>query len=263
MTEKLAIAEGFGMQMMVPNFEEFEVAEMLKLMKDLAKSHEASGIIFILDTLKKFTNLMDKQTSTDFGKVAREFTTAGGSLIVLAHTNKHPDAEGKGIYSGTSDIVDDIDCGFIINKIGDSDEFLGKKTTVEFSNIKSRGDVASTLGFTYNKGNQSYSDLLNSVIRIDEQGVKESKKKIEGEKLLGVDAEIIEATCRAINAGIRKKDELVKEVRKTTAESSSRVKRVIENRTGGDYASGQRWFMTPGECNAQIFTVLPTPLNIK
>jgi len=91
MTEKLEIAEKFGLQVFVPNFNGFVVDKMLPLMKSLAKSGQAHGIIFVLDTLKKFTNLMDKQTSSEFGNTAREFIAAGGSLVVLAHTNKHKD----------------------------------------------------------------------------------------------------------------------------------------------------------------------------
>ena len=258
MTEKLEIAEKFGLQVFVPNFNGFVVDEMLPLMKSLAKSGQAHGMIFILDTLKKFTNLMDKQTSSEFGNTAREFIAAGGSLIVLAHTNKHKDAEGKGIYSGTSDIVDDADCVFIINKLGESDEFAGKKTTVEFSNSKSRGDVASMLGFTYSTGGQSYSDLLDSVIRIDEKTLKGSKQQIDAEKQLASDTGIIEAACLAIKAGINTKDALIKEIKRTTSESTASARRIIEGRTGNDYAQGHRWAVEIGGHNAKIFSVLPT-----
>jgi len=258
MTEKLEIAEEFGLQILVPNFNDFAVDQMLPLMISLAKSGQAHGVIFVLDTLKKFTDLMDKRMSSQFGNTARQFVTAGGSLIVLAHTNKHKDADGKGIYSGTSDIVDDSDCGFIIDKLGESDEFSGKKITVEFSNIKSRGDVASKLGFTYSNGGQSYLDLLDSVERIDEKSLEGSKREIELEKLLVRDEEIIKAVCLAINEGVQSKDILVKEVKKRTAETTAKVKAVIKSRTGGKYVLGHRWIVTPGENNAQIFSVLPT-----
>jgi hypothetical protein len=257
MTEKLEIAEKFGLQVFVPNFNGFVVDEMLPLMKSLAKSGQAHGIIFVLDTLKKFTNLMDKQTSSEFGNTAREFIAAGGSLIVLAHTNKHKDAEGKGIYSGTSDIVDDADCVFIIDKVGECEEFGGKKITVEFSSTKSRGNIASTLGFTYSKGGQSYSDLLESVIRIDERTLKGSKQQIEAEKQLASDTGIIEAACLAIKAGINTKDALIKEIKKGTAESTAGIRRIIEARTGNNYAQGHRWAIETGGHNAKIFSVLP------
>jgi hypothetical protein len=259
MTEKLEIAEKFGLQVLVPNFNGFTVDQMLPLMISLAKSGQAHGVIFVLDTLKKFTDLMDKRMSSQFGNAARQFITAGGSLIVLAHTNKHKDAEGKGIYSGTSDIVDDADCVFIIDKVGECEEFAGKEITVEFSSTKSRGDVASTLGFTYSKGGQSYLELLDSVKRVDEKSLEGTKIEIEKKKQLGRDAEIIEATCFAINAGIRTKDLLIKEVKKITAEPISRVKDVIANRAGKNYEIGHRWSVTPGDNNAQVFSALPTP----
>lgn len=258
MTEKLEIAEKFGLQVFVPNLKGFAVDQMLPLMKSLAKSSQAHGIIFVLDTLKKFTNLMDKQTSTEFGNAAREFIAAGGSLIVLAHTNKHKDAEGKGIYSGTSDIVDDADCVFIIDKVGECEEFGGKKITVEFSNTKARGDVAGTLGFTYSKGGQSYSDLLDSVIRIDEKTLKGSKQQIEADKQLVSDTRVIEAACLAIKAGINTKDALIKEIKKGTAESTAGIRRIVESRTGNDYGQGHRWAVETGVHNAKIFSVLPT-----
>ncbi|MDB4109415.1 hypothetical protein N9558_03275 [Porticoccaceae bacterium] len=258
MTEKLEIAEKCGLEVLVPNFNGFNVDQILPIMKALAKSDQARGIIFVLDTLKKFTDLMDKRISSHFGNTAREFIAAGGSLIVLAHTNKHKDVEGKAIYSGTSDIVDDADCAFIINKVDECEEFTGKKITVEFSNIKARGDVASTLGFTYSKGGQSYSDLLDSVIRIDQESLKVSKLQLEAEKQLASDLGIIEAACLAIKAGINTKDALIKEIKRTTSESTASARRIVEARTGNDYAQGHRWAVRAGDHNAKIFSVLPT-----
>ena len=73
--------------------------------------------MLILDTLKKFTDIMDKRKETEFMKAAREFVLHGGSLILLAHVNKHADAEGRVVYSGTSDVVDDIDCAYTLEVI--------------------------------------------------------------------------------------------------------------------------------------------------
>ena len=259
MAEKVEIAESFDMGMFVPNLNEFTVDKTLPIMSNLAATGKARGTIFVLDTLKKFTDLMDKRVSSNFGRVAREFVTAGGSLIVLAHTNKHKNAEGKSIYSGTSDIVDDADCVFIIDKVGECEDLTGKKITVEFSKIKARGDVASTLGFTYNKGCQSYLELLDSVKRIDEKGLEGTKLDIERKKKLEIDEDIIIAASQAIKAGINTKDALIKEIKKGTGDSTARVRKVIETRAGDDYAQGHRWEVKAGEHNSKIFSVLPTP----
>jgi hypothetical protein len=114
------------------------------------------------------------------------------------------------------------------------------------------------LGFTYITGGQSYSDLLDSVIRIDEKTLKGSKQQIDAEKQLASDTGIIEAACLAIKAGINTKDALIKEIKRTTSESTASARRIVEARTGNDYGQGHRWAVETGGHNAKIFSVLPT-----
>ena len=83
----------------------FIVSKVLELIFSMADNANALGAVLILDTLKKFTDLMDKRTASQFGVAARGFISAGGTLIALAHTNKHVGTDGKAIYSGTSDIL--------------------------------------------------------------------------------------------------------------------------------------------------------------
>jgi hypothetical protein len=264
MIEKLQISEIHAMQMLSPDINNLSIEEVINLMSELVSSGEASGVILVLDTLKKFTNLMDKTLSSAFGRTARKFTMGGGSLIVLAHTNKHKGEDGKSIHSGTSDIVDDADCVFIIDKIGEHDEFVGKKITVEFTKHKARGDVSDVVGFSYKKeSGQSYTDLLDSIERIDEPSLELSKQQIRFNADLKKDEAIISAALIAIKIGINTKDKLIKEVRENTSESSKRVTDVIEKRAGNDYAEGDRWLVKRGDNNSHIFSILPHPLNVK
>jgi len=262
-TEKLEIAEDIGMHVLVPGHEGFSSTDIFTLMNDFVEQDDAKNVVIILDTLKKFTDPMDKRVARGFGIKAREFVTAGGTLIVLAHNNKHKGDDGKGIYAGTSDIVDDADCAFGIDKVAESDEFLGKKITVEFTNTKSRGNVASTVGFTYLKKDHSYADLLDSVVKLDEMKLKLSKQEIELKESLERDKHIISEVRQAIIEGFNKKDILIKEVVIRTCESSRKIRAVIEERAGNDFASGDRWSFALGEKNAQIFSVLPIPLKTK
>ena len=114
LVDKIELAEAWGMHVIAPHHNGFDIAQIAALMSEMGQGGTARGAVFILDTLKKFTDLMDKRAASEFGQVARGFVSAGGTLIALAHTNKHPDAEGKRVYSGTSDIVDDSDCCFVI-----------------------------------------------------------------------------------------------------------------------------------------------------
>jgi hypothetical protein len=262
-TEKLEIAEDIGMHLLVPGHEDFSSSDIFTLMNDFVEKDDAKNVVIILDTLKKFTDPMDKREARAFGIKAREFVSVGGTLIVLAHNNKHKGDDGRGIYAGTSDIVDDADCAFGIDKVAESDVFLGKKITVEFTNTKSRGNVASTVGFTYIKKDHSYADLLDSVEKLDETKLKLSKQEIELKESLERDKHIISAVRQAINDGFDTKSKLSKEVKEKTCESLSRVNGVIKQREGGNYALGDRWLVKHGDNNSQIFSILAHPLNIK
>ena len=255
LVEKTELAEEYCMHMIAPHHKEFDVKQVPEMMEDMARDGSANGVVFILDTLKKFTDLMNKQAASDFGIAARAFVSAGGTLIALAHTNKHKDADGKGIYSGTSDIVDDSDCCFILDKISET----GSIHTVEFRNIKMRGDVASLAGFTYQKHpNQSYMDLLNSVQRIEKEDLESSRTKARVNEKLVEDQPIIKAVCEAIAGGINTKDKLVKAVQAQTGESSRRVKEVLEDRTGDMHMFGHRWTISKGTHNKHVYAALPS-----
>jgi hypothetical protein len=80
---------------------------------------------------------------------------------MLAHVNKHRDADQKLQYSGTSDVVDDCDCAYMLDEIAVTTD--GMKT-VKFENIKSRGDVASTATYRYDAADGTiYKARLESV----------------------------------------------------------------------------------------------------
>ena len=258
LVDKLTIFESHGIQCIAPNHNGFRVLDIYLLMQDLAKRNEASGIVIVLDTLKKFVDLMDKRMGTEFGRFARDFVAAGGTLIALAHTNKHPDAEGKGIYSGTSDIVDDCDCVYVLDQVSKNGDGLRMTHTVEFSNKKARGDVATTEGFSFVRSpGQTYGDLLDSVKRLSAHDVIESKQLSTMTAELEADSEIIEAVENAIRNRVNKRTEIIQQVVAFTGETNARVRKVLKSRTGADHARGHRWQCRTGPHNSQIFSTLP------
>ena len=255
---KIEIAEQFGMHMLIPNHRNFKAKNMLPLIRGLIAQKKARNKIIVLDTLKKFTDLMDKKSASEFGNIAREFIAAGGTLICLAHTNKHKDADGKGIYAGTSDIVDDSDCVYIIDKIGVDD--LTGKHVVEFTNIKARGDVHTTASFEYTRdAGQTYQQLLDSVVRMDSQAVEVVKKKTAIEKQLELDEELIDAIRDCINAGPLPKNEMISKINKDSGFTHKQIRQVLRRYTGYNYANGARWAEAKGDKNKSIFTLLHPP----
>jgi hypothetical protein len=255
---KTEIAEQFGMEMLIPNHNGFKAQSMLPLIKQLIKQQKARNKLIVLDTLKKFTDLMDKKTASEFGNLAREFISSGGTLICLAHTNKHKDADGKGIYAGTSDIVDDSDCVYVIDKIGVAE--LTGKHVVEFNNKKARGDVASVASYEYTRTpGQSYLQLLDSVTRIDSQAVEVVKRKAAQDKQLETDEELIDAIRECIGAGPLPKNEMISTINKDSGFTHKQIRRVLRRYTGHSYVDGARWKEEKGDKNKSIFTLLHPP----
>ena len=162
LVEKLTIAEQFGFHMLAPGFLEFSEADLLADIKEMTSSGRAKGAVIILDTLKKFTDLMDKARSSGFNQVMRNFVMKGGTVIALAHVNKNRDARGKAVYAGTSDMIDDADCAYVLDVINEDVE--EQTRTVEFENRKRRGNVVNQAAYRYSTvRGQTYQALLDSV----------------------------------------------------------------------------------------------------
>ena len=254
--EKTELAERSGFHMVTPNQNGFMSSYIPEMMHQLAETGEAKGVVIILDTLKKFTDLMHKRESSEFGRISREFISAGGTLICLAHTNKHRTSDGKPIYGGTSDISDDCDCVYILDKL--DGRMVEDEIAVEFINEKARGDVAERVSFSYSKKHgQSYADLIASVKRIDDAKMEEMRLKAEVARQLEEDDDIIDAVKKAINQAVTTKAAIVKFVADETGISHARVRKVLAERTGSMYSLGHRWSFEVGAHNKSTYAILP------
>lgn len=254
LVHKLKLAERYGFKMLAPGHGGFDSKQLLDYMRLMIKEDTARGKIIVLDTLKKFTNLMDKKTSSDFMRTGREFVANGGTLILLAHTNKNRDSDGKVVFGGTSDIVDDVDCAYTL------DEAEGHGTTkhVLFENIKSRGDVACEVGYSYSmKEGQSYEDLLNSITVLDEAAAEQAKKaRIIAEKL-NKNEVAINAIIEAIEQGKTLKTDLLESAHKDSGLSKARLAKVLQDHSGMHPDEGHRWQVTKGDKNAKAYQLMP------
>ena len=253
--EKTELAEQWGFHMVAPNQNGFNSTEITQLMIELSETGEAKGVVIILDTLKKFTDLMHKKEATQFGIISRGFVAAGGTLICLAHTNKHKSADGKSIYSGTSDVRDDSDCVFIIDKV--EGRLFEDEIAVEFVNDKARGDVADSVSFSYAKRHgQTYTELIESVQRLEGDKLAEMKSSAAIAKKLEEDQEAIAAICKAITSGVTSKSAIVKNVGDETGISHKMIRRILAEREGSMYSLGHRWQVEVGKHNKSTYSVL-------
>lgn len=249
--EKVRIAEEYGFHMLADGYKDFKCSEFPNILRDMIAKDQAQDVVVILDTLKKFVDLMDKGRTSAFTNVIRPFVLKGGTVIALAHTNKHAGKDGKPIYGGVSDIMNDIDCAYTLAPVSDN---AGTKV-VEFVNTKRRGNVVQTAAYTYCTGNQiSYNEILLSVEPVA-QNVIAPLKIAENIKS---DAEVIEAVTACINDGINSKMQLADAVSRRAGISRRSAIQIVEKYSGTDPVA-HRWNFTVGDRGAKNYILLSHP----
>lgn len=253
MVEKLRVAEEYGFHVLAEGHRGFKATDLPAIVAGLAESDDARGVVIILDTLKKFTDLMDKAKSSRFATIVRNFVLKGGTVVALAHTNKNPGRNGKPVYSGTSDIVDDMDCAYLLAVV--TEQADNREKVVEFANIKRRGDVALSAGYRYSvERNLSYHELLLSVHEVDAARLEPIKHSAEVQS----DDQIIDAVETCIAEGIASKMRLAHAAAARTKVSQRTVLKVIEKYTGDDPMQ-HRWNFVVRDRGAKVFALLDRP----
>lgn len=248
--EKLRLAEEYGFKLLAEGYEEFSANQFIHLMLEMIENDSAHGVIVALDTLKKFTDVMDKSKSTGFAKVVRKFVMKGGTVIALAHANKKPGADGKPIPGGTSDIKDDFDCAYTIAQVTAAD---GTKV-VEFENVKRRGNVAVTAAYSYStERGISYEQLLASVQPVDEAELD----TLNHAEAIKSDGEVIAAIKACITDGVNTKMKLADVTAKRADISRRAALQVMERYTGTD-PNLHHWSINKGARGAMLYALLAT-----
>jgi hypothetical protein len=249
LANKLAIADEYGFHMLSEGYREFNASDLLGIMIKMVAANQAIDVIIILDTIKKFTNLMDKTKASQFTKVVRQFVMKGGTVIGMAHTNKKLGTNGKPVYGGTSDIVDDFDCAYTI---ATEDGSNPTEKIVVFDNIKRRGSNPIKVAYRYSiESGLTYNEILMSVERVDDDQLAKVAQVAKGKP----DADVIASVLSCIAQGVNTKMLLAGEVAKVAGISKRQALAVIERYTGNDPAV-HKWSFAVRERGAKVFTVL-------
>jgi hypothetical protein len=252
---KARLAQEFGFQMVADGYKGFEAKGFRDAMAKMVATDNARGVIIILDTLKKFVDTMHKGKSTEFSKAVRQFVLKGGTVIALSHANKNPGSNGKIQYSGTTDIIDDFDCGYTLTTI--SEDVNNHQKIVEFENIKRRGNVALTAAYSYAvEHGVTYNELLLSVQEVDNERLTPLKQAA----IELSDAEIITVLESCINEGINLKMKLVSAATERAKVSQRAALKVIDKYTGRDPIV-HRWDFVVRERGAKVYEILIRPIG--
>jgi len=247
---KVEIFEELGVHVIADGQEGFNASNFIQLLNKIIDDDQAHGVIIVLDTLKKFVDVMNKSHVREWNKILRRFTGKGGTIIALAHVNKHANKSGKSIYAGVADLVDDCDISFVINKVSTDDKT--QIATVEFENIKRRGNVASQVAFSYSVDPKiSYEERLASVELVDQERLH----KIKIAESINSDKELIEVTTTCITEGINTKMRLRNAISERTGISHRKALQLIEKYVGANIDK-HKWCYTVHEHNKHVYQLL-------
>lgn len=154
--------------------------------------------IFIFDTLKKMTDVINKHHAKELFKLLRSMTAKGATIVALGHTNKYKGDDGKPVYEGTGDLRSDFDELIYLIPEFNSDGSM----TVSTEPDKVRGKFAPITFEIDSDRNVTLADYVDVAAKVHE---REQKDK---------DSPTIELITEAIKSGDFTESKIVEHCKK-------------------------------------------------
>jgi KaiC/GvpD/RAD55 family RecA-like ATPase len=196
--------------------------------------NDFSKVVIVLDTLKKFGDMMNKSKSKEFNTLLRTLTAKGMTVICLAHTNKYSDKDGKPMYEGTGDTRNDYDELIYLIPVKNSDG----TTTISTMADKVRAEIVD----------ESFLITTDREIKVLDTHVDALLMK-EFQRHLKEDEDVIQF----ILENIQTMSKSVTELRVISAEqkagySRERLKTVLNRYCSGN-CKEPKWLISPASTN--------------
>ena len=214
--------------------------DIFKMIRQLSTSStRMEGYVLVLDTMKKFLDVMGKAGAREFFKVLRAITTLGGTVLLLGHTNKHKDIEGKLVFEGVGDIRNDIDELFYIEAVDDA-QTGDRLATIVPDKVRCAAEACT---FRLRKLTlDAVDERLTDVSALAAAALRE---KQDGHAIAAIES-ILKAR------GGESKEKLVAEVAISVALGQHKVRDILRNYSDGEMGNGARWNITRGGLNNSI-----------
>lgn len=245
---KQKILAPFGIKQLAPGYNNFTARQLPLLLGNAVSDGSAENTMIILDTAKKFVDLLDSKAVVQFNQSVEMFAAKGGTLIATGHVNKNKDENGNVVYKGTSDILDDWHCVWLGTPLVEEN---GLRRT-SFLNLKARGDVPESVTFEYRRLLDDYEAMFETVKRVPASEEEESDIRARLIRETEFHCVVVDAIREAINAGTTSKTALLQQVREVTGESRSHVDAVLTQFTGTSEMDGL-WRVLRGKHNTHTF----------
>lgn len=240
-----------GAHMMSPGQRGMKIRHLTENMQQAVQDGTARGTLIIIDTLKKFTDLMDKKRTSEFGQICREYVLAGGTVLALGHTRKTPKPDGRPQYQGTTDILEDFDAVYLAELV------KGQKRTdrkvVLFEMEKKRADSPDVVAYAYvDERGASYEEKLASVEAVDPDDYADYRRPDPDVAEYRIQMAIADIIGDGFSEG---KMALAEATAKACGISRSRAIRVINQGTGST-PGVHLWNTETGAHNKQTYQLI-------
>lgn len=176
------------------------VADVIKKFHAIANSNErCDEYVFIVDTLKKFVDVIDKRQAKGFYNLARSLSVRGATVCFLGHCNKYKDDEGKSIYEGTADLRNDLDEMIYLDSVMNENtnkleittrpdkvraEFTPISFTIDF-NDERKVTQSENVFKIISKEEREIVDLITAAIHAGNHSQKSIVEYVKGKTTLG------------------------------------------------------------------------------
>ena len=236
-------ANNHNFEILLPDMKEGQsmdnVVNNLKRMNN--EGGDFSGMVFIFDTLKKMTDVINKSRAKDLYKMLRGLSAKGMTIILLAHTNKYKDSEGRPIYEGTGDLRTDVD--ELIYLVPKSNDDGGLTVSTEPDKVRGKF-VPITFEIDKNRTVKQADNFVDVI------SITKRNQQLEN------DTPTIESITEAINQGHIKQSDIISFCKDKNISKRS-VQPCLKRYADGN---NQKWSVEKGfEHNTYFYKLISTP----
>jgi hypothetical protein len=190
--------------------------DVLQILRAIAKgSARCDDLVLIIDTLKKFVDVINKNHAKGFYNLLRAITVKGATICLLGHTNKYKDEDGKSIFEGTADLRNDLDELIYLDSFKD--------------------EVANTLAVTTrpDKVRAEFSPRTY-IINLDDRSVTEADSVIN--ILSKDDRELLDHIKAALTSGKSSQKDIIDAVKAATIFGDKKIREALIRHSNGPTA---------------------------
>jgi len=232
LAEKAEILAGLKIKMI----KEFD----LMMLHSMIDENVAKGKVIIIDTVKKIVNLMEKAQVADLMKELKKFTHAGGTVILIAHSNKNLGSDGFPVLEGVGDLRNDADCVVRVQR---------HKDIISMTNDGKHRSYVELEAIFQTSDTKNYKSLMYSIKQLSGQEAEDLKKQREQECFKEDNRRLIETITEMIGLFPAQKTKLVDDLVKDTGLSRRYIVTTLE------LLEGDLWDLEKGPNNSKNYSL--------